>query len=337
VGPTPSPASSGSKNKRRRYKRSGTADVLENIIPPAQIIPEVVPSLSMEVSPTEATRTSTAAIVDYYAAFKAVHDSLPGHHGVERTYTKLCKYLVEQKITPWPDMKKDVMTFVRQCPCCQKMSQIKPVIQTKAFTLATTTPWRRINVDSVGPLMPDRYGNRHILVIIDCFTRFVELYPTQSTEMEPTRNIFIQHFGRYGVPEQILSDNGSQFRNGMVPTTIKLTGIQHEFALSYSKEENAMVERANKEVVRHIKNMMYEAKSDDEWSLYVPFVQRIINTTPHSILGVPPAQLMFGNSAQLERSIIYPPTDGVANLTTNMTMRTWVDKMLLNQKRLQEK
>ena len=59
---------------------------------------------------------------------------------------------------------------------CQKLSSAKEVqVQTELFTNATYEPMERLSVDTIGPLGKDAYGNCYIIVIIDCFTRWVEL------------------------------------------------------------------------------------------------------------------------------------------------------------------
>lgn len=46
------------------------------------------------------------------------------------------------------------------------------------------------------------------------------------------------------------TDQGSQFVNEIMEEPVKLIGVEHQFTLQYSKEESAIIERANKEVMR---------------------------------------------------------------------------------------
>jgi hypothetical protein len=131
-----------------------------------------------------------------------VHNSVAGHHGVERTINKCTETL--------PFMREHIKKFIKNCPCCQKMSVIKVPIHTHRFTTATYEPMERLNIDSMGPFDTDELDNSYIIVIIDCFTRFVELYPTKDTTAIVAANALLQHFGRYGCAHQLLSDCGSQ-------------------------------------------------------------------------------------------------------------------------------
>lgn len=68
-----------------------------------------------------------------YKLISGVHNSLSGHHGVERTCNKL-----EQQGHNWPYMREHVKRFIKNnCPCCQKMSFIKIPIHTHPFTTAS--------------------------------------------------------------------------------------------------------------------------------------------------------------------------------------------------------
>jgi hypothetical protein len=76
--------------------------------------------------------------------------------------------------------------------------------------------------------------------------------------------------------------------------------------MAYSKEENAIVERANKEILRHIAAIMTHPKMKDEWDRTLPFVQRIINSSVHSATGASPAKILYGNAIDLNEAILHP-------------------------------
>ena len=71
------------------------------------------------------------------------------------------------------NIRRFVRKFIQQCPCCQKMSQIKVPIHTKPFTTASYYPMERLNIDTIGPLKEDERGNKYIIAIIDSFTRWI--------------------------------------------------------------------------------------------------------------------------------------------------------------------
>ncbi len=106
----------------------------------------------------------------------------------------------------------------------------------------------------------DSADNCYILVIIDCFSRFLELYPIiiGDTSALPCARELLSHVCRYGTPMTICSDRGTQFVNGIICQLLGLLQIDHELSLAYSKEQNAIVERANKEKMRHLTAIIFD-------------------------------------------------------------------------------
>jgi hypothetical protein len=94
--------------------------------------------------------------------------------------------------------------------------------------------------------------------------------------------------------EQILSDRGTQFMSNLVQSVFELTGVNSISVIQGSKQENSIVERANREVMRHLRNIVYDVRVIEEWSIYPPFVQRIMNSMVHSSTGVRPCEIVFG-------------------------------------------
>jgi hypothetical protein len=83
-------------------------------------------------------------------------------------------------------------------------------------------------------------------------------------------------------------------------------GPEHVRTMAYSKEENAIVERVNKEVMRHLRAIIFEKRIKNKWSLVYPLVQSIINSEVHGTIKVSPAQIVFGNMIDLDRGIFLP-------------------------------
>ena len=113
---------------------------------------------------------------EVYSYISAAHNEIVGHHGVEKTMAKLIRMGKH-----WPYMREHVKRFVKQCPCCQKMSYLRTPIHTHPFTTACYEPMERLEIDTIGSLTADEDGNTYILVIICCFTRWVSLYPIKDT------------------------------------------------------------------------------------------------------------------------------------------------------------
>ncbi len=93
---------------------------------------------------------------------------MSGHFGVE--YTR--KVLIDKGIDS-EGLRRAITKFVRDCPVCQLRSALNRQILTHRYTTASYTPMVVLNMDTIGPLSNDS-SEKYILVIIDCFTRFVD-------------------------------------------------------------------------------------------------------------------------------------------------------------------
>ena len=72
----------------------------------------------------------------------------------------------------------------------------------------------------------------------------------------------------------IRSDRGSHFANDLIKEFLDLTGTPHNLTLAYSSQENAIVERVNKEVNRHLRGLVFDTPSLEHYAKCIPFVQR---------------------------------------------------------------
>ena len=175
-----------------------------------------------------------------------------------------------------------------------------------------------LNIDYVGPY-PD---GGYCLVIIDCFSRWVELFAVDNVTGEATAVSLLEHFGRFGAPSQLRSDRGSHFVNALIREFLILVGTQHCLTLAYSKEENSLVERANKEVNRHLRAFTFDSNTVDDWRLSLPMVQRIMNSSMTIRTKLSASQILFGDALDLNRGIFISPSEvieGTQPLTAYMS------------------
>jgi len=105
--------------------------------------------------------------------------------------------------------------------------------------------------------------------------------------------------------------------------------IEQSFATAYSKEENGIVERANYEVLRHLRALLFDSRVHDKWSFeQLPLVQRIMNTVEKTTTGVSPAELILSNAIRLSVHILAPVVrEGEpANIALAERMDAWIER-----------
>ena len=287
-------------------------------------LPLLLPDLEFNGSVMSAVVTAPPPTDEQLECLEQCHNSIVGHGGSQRTLTKLFSLGYT-----WLHMRQHVNMFIKSCPLCQKMSAVKYPVEVQHYVTISERPFDIINVDFLGPF-PDK---TYVLVIIDNFSKWVELYHCTDATAKSACEGLLHHFGRFGAPNMVRSDKGSHFANDLIKEFLSLTGTPHNLTLSYSKQENAIVERANKEVNRHLRALAFTSTSIDNYRLSLPFVQRIINSSLHNTTGVSPANMLFGNRINLDRGILtpFPPintTTKTSDILANMIFAQ--DQIMLN-------
>jgi transposase InsO family protein len=248
------------------------------------------------------------------------HNAKVGHMGVQNTIRRL----IQSKMK-WPYMRQHVKHFIRNCPLCQKLRAEKFPTRPHPFTTSTNIPMHCLNIDFIGPF-PD---NGYILTIICTFTRWVELYRTPDATALSAARCLVQHFGRFGAPAQVRSDNGPHFTAEVVTQFLELVGVQHCKTLPYSSEENSIVERCNKEINRHIRALTFENNTLENYEESLPFVQRILNSNHSLKLNMSASDLLFGQMINLDYGLFISPEERVN--TEGMPLQDYMIKLLAIQ------
>ena len=87
--------------------------------------------------------------------------------------------------------------------------------------------------------------------------------------------------------------------NQTLQTFATLTGVRHHGTMSYSKDENIIVERENKEVNCHIRNSLAD-KELDNWPQTLCMTEKLLNSSVKKPLGASPNTLLYGNTIHQE-------------------------------------
>jgi hypothetical protein len=100
---------------------------------------------------------------------------------------------------------------------------------------------------------------QYIGVIVDAFSRFVKLTPVKSTSGLDTARALIDFVGIFACPRIIHSNRGTQFLNDMITSLVTEGFVAFQrVTTAASKKGNVIVERANKEVNRHLRAFVFD-------------------------------------------------------------------------------
>ena len=106
-------------------------------------------------------------------------------------------------------------------------------------------PFSRIAMDIVGPLLRSRAGNKYVLVICYYATRYPEAVPLKSIDAEHVAEELIKVFARVRVPQEILTDQGSNFTSQLLAELYRLLHVHPIRTSLYHPKTDGLVERFN--------------------------------------------------------------------------------------------
>lgn len=273
---------------------------VQHIAGASNIVADVLSRICPDCLRTPASSVVIAAVSiapDRREQIGKFHNATLGHRGVTATLSML-----KQSGIDWLGMAKDVAEYIRCCSFCQKNRPFREAPGPN-MSLTVYEPFQRLAMDFIGPLPADVDGNIFILVVVDAFSRWVELFPVAAATADVVASALFHICCRYGLPEQILSDNGSQFTSQVVKALMDRLDIDHVFSAPHHHAGNGQVERCNREVMRHLRAIVFDEEMYHHWSSALPRVQYVLNTTSSTATGVTPIALLYGDSITAHRAL----------------------------------
>ncbi|XP_060799470.1 uncharacterized protein K02A2.6-like [Neoarius graeffei] len=184
----------------------------------------------------------------------------------------------------WPGIDSDIEHKAKSCHTCQRV-QKDPAQAPLHPWMWPTRPWERIHVDFAGPFEGHMY-----LVIVDAHSKWPEVHIMDSTTSSKTITVLRGLFSRYGIPHNLVSDNGPQFCSEDFSTFLKANGVKHIRSAPYHPASNGLAER----FVQTFKHALKSSRGT------APVQQRLdtflltYRNTPHATTKESPAMLFIG-------------------------------------------
>ena len=115
--------------------------------------------------------------------------------------------------------------MIEGCQGCQKGKDYSPRYKMSGH-ITSSKPWETLCIDVVGPLPRTQKGERFILSVMDCFSRYLILIPMKNHTAETvSRSLYERVIAYFGVPENILSDRGAEFTGKIWANIMLLPGF----------------------------------------------------------------------------------------------------------------
>ena len=221
------------------------------------------------------------------------------HQGVDRT-----KAMVRNTYF-WYGLSKDVGEFIKGCALCNKnkggqRKNVFPLTQNHAGV-----PMEKVHIDFMGPYPVTKRGNQHILVMVDQFTKWIEVIPLPSQTAEETAKAAVnEFFSRFGYPLQVLSDQGTNFESDLFKEMCKLLRIHKARTTAYRPSANGQAERMNRTMLAAIRSFVNAQQND--WDEFLPQIASAIRAAVNRSTGYTPNRLMLGREINTPAELVIP-------------------------------
>ncbi|XP_057732944.1 uncharacterized protein LOC130948256 [Arachis stenosperma] len=223
---------------------------------------------------------------------REVHEGCCGHHIGGKA---LARKLIRNGYY-WPSMMADSKEFVKKCVKCQQNANFARAPASELSLLTTSRPFSQWGVDLLGPFPVGPGQVKYLIVAIDYYTKWIEAEPLASISSSNCRKfMWRQVVTRFGIPEVVISDNGTQFTDKKFMKFLNGLGIKQRFSSVEHPQTNGQVESANKVILSGLKKRLDNKKG--AWADELASVLWSYRTTEQSSTKETPFRLTYGVDA----------------------------------------
>lgn len=202
------------------------------------------------------------------------HCGPAGHRGRKATEQAL------RSKFKWSTLTEDVQAFVRACIHCLSTVGGEKVPRPFGPAVHGTKPNDLVQFDYID-LGPSKTGDKYVLMLRDDHSAYKWFFCFPSTDAENAATAIIEWCSTFGVPNALMSDGPTHFKNEVVHMVTKILKVPHHFTLPYCPWSNGAVERLGRELLRVLRSTLSELQMDhQEWPDLIPIVQSVLNNAP---------------------------------------------------------
>jgi cleavage and polyadenylation specificity factor subunit 1 len=191
----------------------------------------------------------------------------------------------------WYGLNREVRSMARTCLDCQKSKVTRHCDSGIGSFPKPARRFGHIHVDIV--VLPQCQGKRYLLTLVDRSTRWIEAIPLGDMTSATCASALLHGWiARFGVPDDITSDRGTQFVSEIWKALGRLLGIRLHQTRAYRPQGNGLVERSH----RVIKASLMARKSGENWMAHLPWVLLGMRTMPREGLDTSSAEMLYGDT-----------------------------------------
>ena len=195
----------------------------------------------------------------------------------------------------WPKIDADIEAKVKQCNQCQLSRPSSPAVPMHPWDWPEC-PWQRIHLDYAGPFM-----RKMFLIAIDAHSKWMEVKIINSATAQATIEHLRASFARFGLPEVVVTDNGTCFTSNEFQEFTQRNNIRHVRTAPYHPSSNGLAERA-------VQTFKLGMKIQTSGSLQTKLSRFLFHyrLTPNATTGLAPAELLLSRRPRSHLDFMAP-------------------------------
>ena len=207
------------------------------------------------------------------------HD-MNAHPAKERMQNKILMHFW------WSGMSGDIKKYTSACKICaaRQGQGLKRKPQMTAHEIVPK-PFYKIAADIL-KIAPSRTGSKYVLVVIDTYTKYPEVYVIQNQTAHTIERCFADFFARWWKPYILVTDNGPQFK------AIQMQKLCQRYAVKHIRTSTYHPQSDPAEIFhRWLLSAIAKLPNVKDWDHHLPDILLAYRTTPHTATGIAPMLL----------------------------------------------
>lgn len=269
-------------------------------------------------------------VLGYQAArriIKHMHSTIfNGHLGARKTIANVVDRFYR------PGIDQIVYDVIRECKVCQKIKQLPQPAKAELKPIIVTRPLELVTMDLVKMQQKSKRGNVYILVVVDHFTKFVQFYAVKNTSAIETAKKLYLFICAYGIPEKILSDQGTNFESELLKYVWDVLDIAKLRTTPYHPQTDGLSERAIQSLLGMLR--AFANNQQNNWEEQLECLAYAYNSAVHATTNQTPYFMMFGRKPKMPIDLVLGESQDLISdeLVEDLKSNIWDFETILNGK-----
>ncbi|XP_062704639.1 uncharacterized protein K02A2.6-like [Aedes albopictus] len=218
-----------------------------------------------------------------------------GHPGIDRMRP------LARNFVYWPNIDDQITALVRSCQECASVAKTDTKTKLESWPIPEK-PWQRVHADFAGPI-----NDTYFLLVVDSYSKWPEIIPTKRITTAATISSLRKIFGRFGMPEVLVTDNGPQLTSDVFEEFCEANGIMHLKTAPFQPQSNGQAERFVDTFKRTVKKIQAGGEDLDE---ALDIFLTCYRSTPcrNAPGGKSPAEILIGRPLRTSLELLRPPS-----------------------------